>query len=61
MGSNKQCNKTQKSNFEISLSDESNNEYEESTIPSVFINHYSTIADKLKSGIPPSQQNPENT
>ena len=44
----------------MSLSDETGTEYEPSTVPNVFIDHYSTIADKLKSEIPTSQQNPES-
>ena len=52
--------KSKKVNSKVSLSDESGNEYEQSTVPSVFINHYSTIADKLIKDIPTSQQNPEN-
>ena len=44
----------------MSLTDETGTEYEPSTVPNVFIDHYSTITDKLKSEIQTSQQNPES-
>ena len=51
--------KSKRVSSKISLTDETDQEYEESSIPSVFIEYYSTIASKLKTNIQPSQQTPD--
>ena len=51
--------KSKKVNSKISLTDETDKEYEESSIPNAFIEYYSTIASKLKTNIQPSQQTPD--
>ena len=51
--------KSKRVNSKISLTDETDQEYEESSIPSVFIEYYSTIASKLQTNIQPSQQTPD--
>ena len=52
MGCNQQCNKIKKVRSSISLTDDDGLSIDESQIPSKFIDHYTTIAQKLACKVP---------